>query len=97
MKVVNRKKFIRSLFIILIIILFFFIIISKSSFSYIEKEYKTMYIKSGDTLWSIAARLQNNNYYKGRDIRLIIDDIKEINNLNNSNLSVNQELKIPVS
>lgn len=97
MKIVNIKKFIRSLFLILGIILFTSLIISKVSFSYTKAEYKTMYVKSGDTLWSIATRLQNNSYYKGKDVRYIISDIKAINQLNNSNISVNQELKIPVT
>lgn len=94
MKIVNTKKFIRSIFLITFI-LFFAII--KSSFSYSKTEYKTLYVKSGDTLWSIANSLQNAEYYKGRDIRFIINNIKEINNLANSNIIINQKLKIPIA
>lgn len=97
MKIVNRKKFIRSVFIVILMIFVLSFILVKSCFSYSKEEYKTLYVQSGDTLWSIASKLQKTTYYKGKDIRLIIDDIKEINNLNNSNISINQELKIPVS
>ena len=58
--------------------------------------YKTITVNSGDTLWSIAQYEKNENaYYKDSDIRDIVYDIKEINNLNSSSLSINQSLKIP--
>lgn len=97
MKIKNVKKFIRGICVVLGIIFILSLIIVKSTLSYTTKEYKTIFIKSGDTLWSIASELQeNNNYYEGKDIRYIIDDLKEINNLNNSTVYINQELKIPV-
>jgi len=47
-------------------------------------------------LWSIAEReSENNNYYKDKDVREIIYDLKKINNLSNSNLAEGQEIKIP--
>lgn len=97
MKIVNTKKFIRSLTLIFLIGLILPFIIIKTSFSYTKTEYKTLYVKSGDTLWSIANNLQSTNYYKGKDIRFIIEDIKEINSLSNSNIEVDQELKIPTA
>lgn len=97
MKIVNTKKFIRSLTLIFLIGLILPFIIIKTSFSYTKTEYKTLYVKSGDTLWSIASNLQSTNYYKGKDIRYIIEDLKEINDLGSSNIGVNQELKIPTA
>ena len=35
-------------------------------------------------------------YYKNKDIREIIYNIKEVNNLESSSLYVNQELMIPI-
>ena len=59
-------------------------------------KYKTIYVTQGDTLWKIAeAEQENNSYYEDKDIRDIIYDIKNTNNLEISNLSVGQELKIP--
>ena len=96
MKIVNANKFIRSILLILGIIFIVSLIVSKASFSYKVTEYKTIYVSSGDTLWSIASlQSKTNEYYKNKDIRFIINDLIEINNLSNSNIHVNQELIIP--
>lgn len=96
MKIKNIKKFIRSVVVILGIIFILTLIISKSTLSHKEIEYKTIYVSSGDTLWSIAKSNQTNNeYYKNKDVRYIINDLAEINNLENSNISIGQELLIP--
>lgn len=98
MKIKNLKKFIRGVLIILGIIFILSLIFVKSTLSYTTKGYKTLYVKSGDTLWSIATDMQENNtYYRGKDIRYIVGDLKEINNLKNSMVYANQDLLIPVS
>ena len=82
MKIKNIKKFIRGIFIMLGIIFILSLVIIKSTLSYTNKEYKTIYVKSGETLWSIASDLQkNDNYYEGKDIRYIIGELKQINKL----------------
>lgn len=97
MKIKNIKKFIRGIFIVLSIILVLSLIIVKSTLSYTNKTHKTIYIKSGDTLWSIALDLQeNDSYYTGKNIKYIIEDLKQINKLTTSTLYANQELQIPV-
>lgn len=97
MKIVNIKKFIRSIAIVLLIIIGLSLIISKSAYSRGEKQYKTIYVSKGDTLWNIAKDNQeSNNYYKGKDIRYIMNDIAQINNIEKSNLKINQQLLIPV-
>lgn len=97
MKIKNVKKFVRSILIILGIILSISLLISKASLSYKETEYKTISVSAGDTLWEIASYNQSsNNYYENKDIRYIINDIMRINNLENSSLTVDQELLIPV-
>ena len=97
MKIKNVKKFVRSILIILGIILALSLIIAKESYSHGEKEYKSIYVSEGDTLWEIAKDNQiNNEYYKNKDIRYIINDLIKINNLSNSNIKINQELIIPI-
>lgn len=97
MKIKNFKKFVRSILIILGIIFISSLIIVKSTLSYTNYKYKTIYVKSGDTLWSIALDMQANNpYYKGKDVRYIISNLKEVNNLSNSMVYTNQELQIPI-
>ena len=97
MRIKNVKKFVRSILIILGIILSLSLIIAKVSYSHGEKQYKSIYVSEGDTLWNIAKDNQKNNvYYKDKDVRYIINDLMKINNLSNSNIQVNQELVIPV-
>ena len=96
MKIKNIKKFIRSIIIIIGFTLIIFLLLSKGTFSYKKIEYKTICVSEGDTLWNIAkSNQQTNNYYKNKDIRYIVNDLLKVNNLENSNISVNQKLLIP--
>lgn len=96
LKIVNVRKFIISIGIILGIIVGFTFLFSKATLSHGEVSYKTIYTSSGDTLWNIAKReRENNTYYDKEDIRDIIDSIKSVNHLENSELSSGQKLVIP--
>jgi len=96
MKIVNIKKFISNILLILGIIVLGSFCISNVSCSHGETEYKTIYVSSGDTLWSIAkTEVSDNEYYSGKDIRNVVDEISYINNLCQSNLKIGTELKIP--
>lgn len=95
MVIKNKKKFIRAILLILTITLGILFLISTSAFSHQELKYKNIAIVEGDTLWDIAENeRQNNSYYKGQDIRDIIENIKLINNLKTSNLKSGQTLEI---
>ncbi len=96
-RIVNKKKFIRSMSIMLLIIVGIILLFSKSSLSHNEHtSYGTITVVRGDTLWQIALDQQKNNpYYENKDVRDIIQNIKNINELTNSGLMVGQELKIP--
>ena len=96
MKRVNKRKFIRSTSITIGLIIFLILVLSNISFSHTEVIYKEIAVSSGDTLWSIARYEQNNNdYFENRDVRDIIDEIKFLNNLSSSNLSIGNKLSIP--
>ena len=96
MKVVNTKKFIRSISITIGLIIFIILMLANISFSHTEVNYKEIAISSGDTLWSIAKHEKNNNdYFENKDIRDIVDEIKYLNNLSNSNLNIGDKLNIP--
>ena len=97
MKIVNVKKFIRSICIVLGIIFILSLVFTKSTLSHKEVEYTSLYVAVGDTLWTIAQDLQSNNdYYRNKDIRYIISDIKPINSLESGSLYIDQELMIPI-
>ena len=97
MRIKNVKRFVRSIFIIIGLMLLIVLLIGKASYSKKEVEYTTISVSYGDTLWNIAKRNQETNtYYKGKDIRYIINDLMKINNLENSSINANQELIVPV-
>lgn len=97
MKIVKTKKLIRNIFLLICFVILFSLSISNNiSFSKNEVSYKEIYASSGDTLWSLAKEeAKNNSYYSDKDLRYIIKDIKKINNLDSSELSVGQKLLIP--
>lgn len=96
MRIVNKKKFIKMVILILGIIIALSFYFSNISFSKGEIKTKTIYVSSGDTLWTIAScEQENNSYYEDKDIRDIIHEIKKLNNIdNNETLSVGQKLTI---
>ena len=96
LRIVNKSKFFRGFILLFVVLLFVLFNFCNKSQSEEIQHYKTITVNSGDTLWSIAQYEKNENaYYKDLDIREIVYDIKEVNNLRSSNLSINQSLKIP--
>ncbi len=96
MRRLNIRRIVKLSIIIAILLILALSFIHSTSLSYENIKYSEIYVSSGDTLWSIAKTEQErNNYYKGRDIREIIFDIKKVNNLSNSNLVINQKILIP--
>ena len=97
-RIVNVKRFILSSTILFLLIVLALSAIINITYSCNETDFKTIYVTEGDTLWKIAEKEKANNmYYENKDIRDIIYDIKNINELNISNLRIGQELKIPIT
>ena len=100
LKIVNMKKFIRSISILLFVVVAIIFLSTKVSLShneYPQLNYDTVTVIKGDTLWQISVEQQKNNpYYTNKDVRNIINHIKKVNNLKTSDLTIGQELKIPV-
>lgn len=96
MKIVNRKKFVRSIGIMMIILIGILIILMNNTYSKGEIQYLNESINIGDTVWSIAEKqIEKNEYYRGKDIRAVVYDIKKINHLENVNLQEGQKILIP--
>ncbi len=96
MKIVNFKRF--SMFVIgvILMIIVFISILDTNSLSNTKINYIDFTVGSNDNLWKISNIVKENNInYSNKDVREIIYEIKEINNLSNSNLIENQVLKIP--
>lgn len=88
MRIVNKYKFIRSTAILLFLILAIFnISIAKDNK---ETSYIDYTVCKGDTLWTIAGEYKADN----KDIRQYIYELKQLNNMTNSNIYEGQELKI---
>lgn len=95
MKIVNVKKFIRTMSILVILILII-ILFSNKTYSKVDTKYKEESIILGDTLWSISQEeSKNNKYFENKDIREIVSEIKRINKLDNLDLKEGQKLVIP--
>lgn len=95
MKIVNVKKFVRTISILGILILII-ILFSNKTYSKVDTKYKEESIILGDTLWSISQEeSKNNKYFENKDIREIVSEIKRINKLDNLDLKEGQKLVIP--
>lgn len=98
LKIVNLKKFVVSIITILTIVLSISLFTGNKVLSRANPEYRIVIVSQGDTLWEIAkSEQQSNEYYKEKDLRYIINDLKSINNLANSNLYNNQKLLVRIS
>ncbi|MEI3394888.1 MAG: LysM peptidoglycan-binding domain-containing protein [Clostridia bacterium] len=96
MKIVNVKKFVRTISILLTILLSI-IIFSNKTYSKVEVGYKEECIVVGDTLWNISKQeAQYNKYFENKDIREIVNEIKRTNNLENLDLYEGQKIRIPI-
>lgn len=69
---------------------------NSNSLSKTEIKYEEYTIGSNDSLWNIASLVKENNInYNNKDIREIVYDLKQINNLTSSDIYNNQTIKIP--
>lgn len=96
-KIVNKKKFAFSVFIIFIAMLGVSLLFCKSSYSSGDVRYKEVEVINGDTLWSIAREENiNNAYYEDKDIRYVVYEIDKLNNIGNNILREGDKIKVPI-
>lgn len=96
MRKLNVKRIMKLIVVMVVLVIMILLFIHSTSLSYRDTQYREIYVCSGDTLWDIAKlEQQNNDYYKGKDIREIIFDIKKVNNLSSSDLNINQKILVP--
>lgn len=92
-KVTDLKKFKRFMFIsiLLISILVFASMTTLNAYSKDIPQFDYISVKEGDTLWSIAS-----NYSDHKEIREVIYEITDINNLENALIYPGDKIKIPL-
>ena len=96
MRKLDVKRIMKLIVVMVILVITILLFIHSTSLSFRDTQYREIYVCSGDTLWDIAKNeQQNNDYYKGKDIREVIFHIKKINNLPSSDLNINQKILIP--
>lgn len=91
MRIVNRKKFIRSMAILIFLLIGLFNI-SIANTNKKEAEIIDYTITPGETLWSIAGEYTPNS----KDVRETIYEIKKLNNMTDSTVYENQTIKIKI-
>ncbi|MFS8541602.1 MAG: LysM peptidoglycan-binding domain-containing protein [Tissierellales bacterium] len=94
-KIVNKKRFFISVFIIalLVISLVSLIVNVKEAYSSTYKqEYKEVIVKAGDTLWKIAKEHMPKDY----DIRKMVYEIRKINHLESADIYPGDLVKVPI-
>ncbi len=91
MRIVNKRKFMKSTLTLIIIVISIIILVNTiiNKTEYTEK-YKTIYISEDETLWSIAEEYKKPT----QDIREYIYEIKKINNMESATIYEGQELTI---
>jgi len=95
-KIVNKMRFylfITSLFVILAVIVFSLLSNNKVHSSVHIVEFDEVEVVEGDTLWNIATRYLPEK----TDIRKMIYDIKEFNQMDNGPIHPGDIIKIPKS
>jgi 4-amino-4-deoxy-L-arabinose transferase-like glycosyltransferase len=93
-KIVDKKRFLGIIILISISILFILVFLINNTIvaSKCQYEYITIIAKNGDTLWNIAEKYNSNN----EDLRKVIFNIMNFNNLDSASISFGQEIKIPI-
>ncbi len=96
LKITNRVKFIRAIVILAIILISILIIFINKSYSNSETKYTEEYVIKGETLWSIAEKqIEENKYFYNKDIRNVVYELKQINNMKTSEINEGMKIKIP--
>lgn len=94
-KIVNKKKFIRFISIICLLTLSIVLMFFKKNKAYslvYENDYIEVEVMEGDTLWDIARM----NIPKDYDVRKMVFEIKEFNNMNDAYIYPGDIIKIPI-
>ncbi len=95
----NREFFIEFLTYIIIGLLFYFIL----DYTFTPRHedvpytYKEIIVSEGERLWDIAEKeSENNSYYENEEVRQVIYEIEQDNNINSNRIKAGQVIKIRI-
>lgn len=94
-RIVNKRRFnifIVSVILIIALIITLFVNDYKVYSSTYSSMYKEIIVNKGDTLWKIALENMPDSY----DIRKMIFEIREFNNMDSANIHPGDSIKIPI-
>ncbi|MBU5426605.1 LysM peptidoglycan-binding domain-containing protein [Tissierella pigra] len=94
-KIINKNRFysfITSSFIILSLVIFSLLTTNKVHSSIYKIDYKEVKVAEGDTLWTIAM----NHLPSNMDIRRMVYEIKEFNDMDSGYIYPGNIIKVPV-
>ncbi len=86
----RRRRFFGTVISTILVICTMMAMIGIPSTSANDGDYIAVTVSAGDSLWSIVSKM-----YPDENIRKIVDEIKEINNLDGSCITVGDSLIIP--
>ena len=88
----NLKKFLTNFLLVLFLMVIFISVRNSVATGSPKIQYSAIVVHQGDTLWTIASQHRG----KGTDIRSLIDQIREANQLDSVLITPGQTLKIPI-
>jgi len=91
-RIVNKFRFYLFITSILIVMFIVFYSFKADAEGLSEKEIEAVYIEAGDTLWSISEKFAGSK----TDIRQLVDEVIEYNNLKSSIIKPGQLIYVPV-
>lgn len=90
-KLQNKKRFIIAICIILSVIISTTLLVTRRPEGKTDEVYKEIIVYPGDTLWDIAVE----HFDGSTDVRKVIYNIKKLNEMSSSELSIGQIVKLP--
>lgn len=94
-RIVNKGNFIRSIVLLISLIALLFFIFTPAKKAPVNISYKEYYVKTGDTYWSIAGKLQSEGYRDNFDIRVVVDELIDKSQIRADNLKAGDIIYIP--
>lgn len=94
LKVVNRRRFYRSILLIVLLCSTIFISLNFADFN-TERKYIQITVGQGDTVWSIASNFNHKYFEDHKDIRKIIHYINKENDISDNIIYPGDIILIP--